>query len=1302
MDTNLRQSYLNLKVSDEQTPVWVKKLSNILRCDIHDKPLGCRISDTHVRIGEVHIDSFYEAQILFSHNYWIKRFANWLTEKIKNEVKNKNSRIVLIGFETYFEPVLYAIYRKLEEDGYNRPKYLIYEEPKYIQAQETSEKKIRYIDEITDKNSSSYIDINEITNSEGTDGYSNVKLIYICGISSTLNTFNQMINEFAHEYIKKFRNNIRNDEMKSKTDLIRGNHKEFSIIQILPEHNNDSENIREKLGLQIIERTSKVKRSFGVTNIVAEYLVSVNCKWQLASSCKWCFPEDYRDERPIIAVSDTSVIPVQMIDEKGYASSQSKSTYSKINFFEKIANGDKKAFLYHKYLYYNHTNRDEHHYLYYIRTGHLLRDIFEKKRDDFIDLCEKIRGKLCLKSNGEQVNVIISPRHFSDEMFPQLINEYVFDNQAHMVSLDIKKEYRSNFETKYSNFSYFLEQIRDIGPSACINFYFVDDQLITGATFYRAKSFVSSLMHKTKVINLNNKINIFAGIIIFVNRLSNNSKYDYIDDPKNKFHSIIDISVPSVRSYGDSCPMCKMEADALRIQKASVLDCTSYHWAEKQYHHRSRTLTQSKKDQEGKDEELLERYFRRFYCENLLWQGIDKSYLKRSNEKIHCLKDCREASDFLEYFLHIIRETLETIKQDQNQYSQIESLPAGDLQIEYLISFVKAISRPFIYYKENAKKATLIILIELANILINLSKNKQQFDLEISNFHKINVKLGRHLQRYDLLVILINSLASINSTYLLNINRINNICSSDIVINDEVKEATKDDDSKKIESIILYAYKRIICGISGREKCAKFIIELEKLFSSENYNKMAQNIKDLFQAMYLESVSEEQLLDSTEYNQKSVIDKYAKIASELQKIERQDKIKLKFYYYDKNLRGDLFEIAQAAELTDFCNIIDKGHKTKGSNEDIKKEIDIKGYKYEENRWIIKMHHYKSDDFISKLPGDQDVYLFFEFDKALGLCSRLQTIKNVLQYRYCITEEIRKDLDAGAIKSAIQAEGARKLLASDKTFGHGQVENLDGLYKMAYYMICSPGDHRQEAYELISLFMDRCIGFGGTRELYYRYFNQNQDIQKPFDPRCTKNLNSIDYVGDYLSFIEQKNFFCKLYRKEAQVSVIGCEKVNGKYIIPDAFKDKLPKLQRVPDEIKENTLQETDIPFQIILIGLLDVLIRNACKHGKVSDTNVICICFERERNEITLTNDLKDEQATNHEDDILLLNEEQFLRDNIVTNGEKDNVHFTTLFFENYLPRLNEDNSIGWRVIGGPNKKNKKYIAQIKLGERRD
>ena len=65
MSNNISTALIKCLVRNSEKTLAQKELENILNRDIHEKSLGCKISNTHIRIGKVHLNTFYEAQLLF-------------------------------------------------------------------------------------------------------------------------------------------------------------------------------------------------------------------------------------------------------------------------------------------------------------------------------------------------------------------------------------------------------------------------------------------------------------------------------------------------------------------------------------------------------------------------------------------------------------------------------------------------------------------------------------------------------------------------------------------------------------------------------------------------------------------------------------------------------------------------------------------------------------------------------------------------------------------------------------------------------------------------------------------------------------------------------------------------------------------------------------------------------------------------------------------------------------------------------------------------------------------------------------
>lgn len=1225
---NIREPFYSIEIGTEPELVWIKKLRNILNTDIHNKPLGCKISDTHIKIGDVHLSAFFEAQILFSHAKWIHRFAEWLSKELDAE----NANYFIVGYETYIEPVLSILRNKRKID------YCIYEEPKYIQRNTMSKARLRYSERMNNKN----FDKNR-------SGKSKTKVVLLCGISSTLSTYKKLKDYFV-------------SELSDQTQEIE--YAYYSIIQVLPTTETGNSKFVLNDSGDVLTWNKESKRAYRNEQIAVKFLVDVDCEWQRAKNCKWCFPSNnFLDERPLITTGESSVIPLQMI---GFNTRENNEviTYEKtIDLFQK----EKGKFKYLDYLYYNHIDRDDHHFQYYIRTGALFNQIMDDKTSQsFLIFCQKIKKQLNL--DEKNINIIVTPSHFSNERFSHEINRLVFDNKAHIISFDARKEYRSNFETKYSNYAYVLDQINSIITSSKnneyiygINFYFVDDQLITGSTFYKAKSFASSLMRKfSRNDSISSNCKIFSAVITLIDRNSNSTKLNFVNELKS-FYSFINIPIPSVRSYGDSCPLCKQIIDAQNISDNCTLDAISKHWERKACYHKEKTIEDAKKLFERSSEIIKKRHFVRFYCECALWERIKDLWDEKS-------------------ILYVI---LETIRQE------IEHLDVNE-KYEYLMSFLKVASRPFLIYRENVKKAVLKLLllvlnevlnseIDPTNIIINTMHNAKQ-KRYIARSVKSNAdSIPTHIdldkdiiyEQYCLICVLISCLTNIESSYLLNVENVTKLCDFVCDLNSNYITFKKLKFNNGVEmngfySTVVNNFKKLICGTSGIEK--------SKVIEEHLINSFTSKYSELFKVLYLENIrysSTDESIDKgitdLQNKQSNIILKYEGISDLCKKITGINTCLFYLSYGNDFKNAKIAEMFANTRISTFDSILDKMDYDKKDTKILCDSLNRIGYfefNYQHFLILLTSQNYESHN-------DKFVLLLLSFQKPSN--ENYTVVKKWLIHRKLINKIIDEDIRTGALESAIRAKAAEYVLSTDKTQSHGQSNDINKLFELVYERF-EKAKHLKEdsivtAYQGINLFINRCIGFGATKQIFQEYFdlkNINPQLQ-PFNS-CLQKIdidkqNEIDDFVDYINIITKKDSeYIGKIKKEVIKKRQPTEQDNQTVIIEfeDSFIQSVKKIQYVPLFI--NTTGEL-AKSAFFLIGIIDVFIRNAIEHGPNESKIKISCTF----GENALEDQMNDGYKYHNSYSISVIN----------NCAEQENAEegFTKKFFTQYLLKERDKNT---------------------------
>lgn len=688
-DLMYRMEMCNGTVSLSSHRKWYyNNLITVLNNDIHGRDLGCCLQDVHVRTEKVHLHTFYEGQLLFSNTYWYHIFADYLYEMIlENGELHSDTKVLLYGYETYSEQMLFTAAKKLKEK--NIPVwYALYENPKYITVSETSETRIRYLNRFLEQ-----------------CGEGDICIIYVFGIGTTLATMDQRMNAQLQDEFGKHQ---------AEDIFLNAKKKGYVIIQT---HRSDEETT-ENPEIRCDSNNHTVQSNKGYLDFLQDkqchYLAAVSTEWESADKCPYCFPENYLDELPLIQTNETSTIPLLLIKS-------SDSADIGVRFFQEDTYTDR--FLAEpqnaEYIYYSHLNRSGNHYQFYVRTANLFNDLLEARSQRLLSWFQEIKEAELLNQKNSvhvyKINVIVSPLHFSNETFTAAVNQYVFDGKAYIINFDVKKEFRDSFVAKFRNYRSALEMMihSNMNMKMELNFYFVDDNIVTGATINRAKSLVSSMLGE---FILNNErdivVNLFKGIIVLLDRNSRSTACNFFDriavcdqncyegrkqELVLPFYRFIQLNTPSIRSYGDSCPLCSKVEKIKRIEQESSLNFVEQHWRTKAEYHSLKKLSVAKKNkqetntQHKGDAYFSTRGFRRLQCSEWVW-----AMLKR--EKINS-KNAKE-------------------KLEQEISIRIGQQTDSENKIEYLISFLKVISREHIVYQEGINTAALQILLAIFSLFI--------------------------------------------------------------------------------------------------------------------------------------------------------------------------------------------------------------------------------------------------------------------------------------------------------------------------------------------------------------------------------------------------------------------------------------------------------------------------------------------------------------------------------------------------------------------------------------------------------
>lgn len=661
-------------------------LNNILENDICRMPTGCKIPNTHVRLGsKLHLKEFYQAELLFQNNYFTTRFAYLVVDDIAIRI-GKIENLVLVGYETYSEMLIYEIKELLYRKHHINVDYLIYEQK--------GGERFRYIQEL--KEDVSY------------------NFLYIVPINSTLTTHNKM-----QGALKRFHPG------KDAVPVAKGN---YAIILLCPDETGNVERDKEHEKIKKEYKWTKMSNNEVVSEMVeggtVRYFFRKEINWYDALNCECCFPKNYLMEKPLIETNRASIIPMQKFQLYEEENDNTLETEDTIENDERI-----KALS--EFLVYSHVERNGNHFNYYFQMG----KFFAKNREKIVSWLEKCKITGGTSYDRIVFDVIVAPQHYSNNGFVEEVNRCVFQNASLVLDIEVNKEFRSNVRAKYSNLLLLYNNLVKCNRQAEICFHFVDDTIITGTTFYRAKSLIRSIFPKK--LSERVKIIIFKSVFLVLNRASSYSKLNYCSE---NYFSYVNLEISSMRTQEDACVLCNIVKEAEILQKRSATDTMSQYWEQRKIHH----ICHNTKEVEEQDSVQKERGRRRMICSH--HANIVLSTKIKNKGDVNEVKSC------------IIKEFLLYKPEGEKE-----------LDFEWMLSYVKVLSRPFFSFSVVIRQAMFEIMLEMLDYILELPDKKSQTG-ELSEIFKCIYKLYKMKEKrliYVLFFTLIKRLSDLGATYII-------------------------------------------------------------------------------------------------------------------------------------------------------------------------------------------------------------------------------------------------------------------------------------------------------------------------------------------------------------------------------------------------------------------------------------------------------------------------------------------------------------------------------------------------------
>lgn len=588
---------------DSPETLFDHQVSLMAENPIDQSPFGNKIADTHMQLGsKVHIQSFYEMAYLFYRTSIANRIAFELLRELQKKpaVDLLKDTFLFYGYASYSKALLTSIreilkfYRTISSKPDNMQRidlipdrtagsnlaiatfqHNLQSESKLpqmqISGQDSAENKVSGVEK-----SQLYFDFPSSTKegvSAETDFFgSGVKLIQIVPISSTLTTFEKMYARILRGLKAKI-----SDSEISRMHLY-ANFTAFWVTDATEDiragklSGIEKKYIEETGAMDIPKERRIITKLNGMReNPSVHYLMLASAVWEAPLQCKKCYPENVIMEIPLVSVDQTSTVPTQQLRAKskvtGDIAGQKENNIRLLTLKDCVWKG--------------HFLREKNHYNYYIDT----QKFFAIARDNVANWLSGLADDM-QTTELTPLNIIFSPEHATNIGFAQYVNNYYFKGNAEIVCLNEDKEFRSNFCCEHMALRQAIRQIFSLYGEMEINqsqnvpvkFHFVDDTIISGATFFKANSFLRSLLPDR--IRRIYPTNLIDQCFVLVDRLSNASKQNYVKDVDKDFHSFVHLDISNARTQGDSCTGCKHVQNSVHLFKRSATRLHATYWLE--------------------------------------------------------------------------------------------------------------------------------------------------------------------------------------------------------------------------------------------------------------------------------------------------------------------------------------------------------------------------------------------------------------------------------------------------------------------------------------------------------------------------------------------------------------------------------------------------------------------------------------------------------------------------------------------------------------------------------------------------
>ena len=690
---------LTTEIDGEKITYFEQQIKKLANKSLDSDEIGYKLENTHMRLGsKVHIESFYEMSFFFYRTDVANKIAYILLRHLKENksIDLENAPIIFHGYASYSKAILNSITEILREYrvltvGQKKTNWVVFGTYQHYMQLELTETRTSYNFPINF--TPEEVEPNKYRFKE------KVYVIQIVPISSTLTTFDKMWNEIINTFED------------AKQVVLGGNYTFFWVADIkgLREVDKLKPSDLEENYWKSVEIGRKINMNFPALESAgcgtANFFIRETAVWHNPLSCDLCYPQNVLDEVPLIETDATSTVPSQQI--RGHSSNSQEAKIDR----NLLKQNNKRILELKGCILYGHIGRRQNHYQYYVDT----QKYFYKAKESVKYWLESLNTQHAFQYNEynePQLHIIFSPEHSTNVGFAQYVNTFYFNGLAEIISLNVDKEFRSNFVCEHAALVSLIKKLQydSDSDSLPVCFYFVDDTIITGETFTKANNLLRSLLPSH--ISEGQYRNLFSKVFVLIDRLSEDSKRAYVDNIDENFLSYVHFDISNMRTKADSCIGCKMEKEAgLMFKRSATRNLASY-WVKKLNDYQVVPYDKCEDEKIMKNDQA----FRRLIISHTLQNLIVKQNVESLEGSIY-----DTLIDLFEWFMD--KQLVEN-----NNIQDYKDILDDKWGMDGIKELLKVVCRPFFSYDFKVRFEVLTFFIALSESLLGIKIYDETLD----------------------------------------------------------------------------------------------------------------------------------------------------------------------------------------------------------------------------------------------------------------------------------------------------------------------------------------------------------------------------------------------------------------------------------------------------------------------------------------------------------------------------------------------------------------------------------------------